>query len=137
MNDREIPWLPADQAPMLTPLLCYWAPFPESEELDGRAEFWAVAVRRKVGDIDRWHMYQPLWEGGCGHSYAAEPDFFAPLGRPEGNPKWVTAHQEDEEGSLQEVVHLKGYNSPTPHKGGNSTVPLKVDGCGGEDDERR
>lgn len=113
MKLHNIPWRPADEAPTLTPLLCYWAPFPEAEEPEGRVEFWAVAVRRKAGDIDHWHMYQPLWEGGCGIPYEDEPDFFAPLVRPEGNLKWVI-------GSDDSVVYLKGCNS---------TVPLTADGC--------
>lgn len=150
MNERETPWLPADEAPTLTPLLCYWCPSPDADDEEDRPEFWGVAVRCKEFGVDRWYQHCPLWEKGLGNPYFSEPDFFAPLGRPEGNPKWVI-------GSDDSVAYLKGYNCPesmsevdtdprrtAAHKATmprlgpeRSTVPLKVDGCGGEDDERR
>jgi hypothetical protein len=111
-------------------------------------------------------MYQPLWEGGCGHPYDVEPDFYMPVRRPDGEPRWVYGYRDDQGYDFDPVVYLKAYDSTPPHKRGNSpesmreadtdpqriaaskatmprlgpersTVPLKVDGCGGEDDERR
>lgn len=119
MNDRDIPWRPADEAPTLVPLLCYWCPSPDAEDEEDRPEFWGVAVRCREHGVDRWYQHCPLWEKGLGNPYPGYPDFFAPLGRPEGNPKWVV-------GSDDSVEYLKG---------GNSTVPLKVDGCA-DDAER-
>lgn len=77
-------WRPIAEAPELTPLFCYWCAFPESDDEEQRPEFWDVVVRR----ADCWYMYTPMWEGGCGVPLEGEPDFFQPLNRPAGNPKW-------------------------------------------------
>lgn len=130
MNDRDIPWLPADQAPTLIPLLCYWCPSPDAVDEEDRPEFWGIAVRSKEFGVDRWYQHCPLWEKGLGNPYPGEPDFFAPLGRPNGRPQWIL-------GIGDQLPTLRYTTQLTPHKGGNSTIYLKVDGCGGEDDERR
>lgn len=78
-------WRPIEEAPELVPLLVYYCPFPEADEVDQRPEYWGVAVRR--GEC--WHNYVPIWEGGCGIPLEGEPDFFLPLSRPAGNPKWL------------------------------------------------
>ncbi|WP_312320683.1 hypothetical protein [Stenotrophomonas sp.] len=79
MTTAYLPWRPADEAPTLKPLLCYWAPQPDAEGEADRSEFWAVAVCRKQGNFVRWHMYCPMWEGGCGNQYESAPDAFTHL----------------------------------------------------------
>ena len=119
MNLHNIPWRPADEAPTMVPLLCYWCPSPDAVHEEDRPEFWGVAVRCKDFGADRWYQHCPLWEKGLGNPYFSEPDFFVPLGRPEGNPKWAYGYRDAENGDYEPVIHLK------------------VDGCGGVDDERR
>lgn len=77
-------WRPIVEAPELVPLLVYYCPFPEADEVEQRPEYWDVAVRRG----GRWHNYFPMWEGGCGTPLDGEPDFFHRLDRPAGKPKW-------------------------------------------------
>lgn len=102
----------------MVPLLCYWCPFPDAEDVEDRPEFWGVGVLQRKKGADHWYMYCPTWEGGLGNPYHGAPDFFAPLGRPSGNPKWVL-----DDGSYGGHMERLEFNHLQP-----STVPLKVDG---------
>jgi hypothetical protein len=84
-------WRPADEAPELVPLLCYWCPWPNGPSDECKPEFWAVGVRWSNGGFTRWSMYHPMGEGGVGMPHDCAPDYFLPLpSRPKGSPKWVT-----------------------------------------------
>lgn len=120
MNLHNIPWRPADEAPAMVPLLCYWCPFPDAEDVEERPEYWGVGVCQRKNGVDHWFMYCPTWEGGLGNPYQGAPDFFAPLGRPDGNPKWKYVYSDAENGNYEPVAHLMGRGS---------TVHLIGDGC--------
>lgn len=119
MDLHNIAWRPADEAPTMVPLLLYWCPFPDAEDVEERPEFWGVGVCQRKNGVDHWFMYCPTWEGGLGNPYQGAPDFFAPLCRPDGNPKWAYGYRNSEDADYDPVAYLMG---------GNSTVPLKVDG---------